>query len=77
MTEHSQSGMGVQVNEAGAYDVACGVYDLRGFQIGHVSPVYGDDLVLYTDGGVESRTGSTVNHEAVDYEQIEHHSLLI
>ena len=55
LAEDGQAGVGVQVNEAGADDVAGGVYGPRRFQPGYVAAVDADPVALHRHRGKEAR----------------------
>ena len=72
LPQDGQPGVGVQVNEAGADDVAGGVDGPSRLQPGHVAPVDADPVALHRHSGKEPRAAGAVYDKTVGDEQVNH-----
>ena len=75
LAKHGESGVGVEIDESRAYDLAFGVDGMCRLNAGVVAPMDGDSIVVHQDRSPEARAAGTVHDHSVVDRKIEHTSL--
>ena len=77
LAHDGQSGVGMQVDEAGAHHMAGGVDGPGCFQVGNVAPLHGDRVAFHQHRGEKAGAAGAVDHQAVSYQEVNHRLLVI